>query len=247
MYKRKRPATGSVTSAYKRPRYNNAAFKPPRQAYRGSMAPSATRGYRPNTVERKVNDIPLTTFGINTTGSITPLCIPQLGSDMNNRIGRKIVMKSVYIRGYVAQERAVAGVTGTSLPVLARMIILIDFQPNGAIPSITDILTQADPASQLNLNNRDRFKILVDKNWVLDPYFLSNTSTSSFASACNQIKFCKKYKKLNQEMIFNGASTGAVSDVNSGLLYMVWIGNNVLGVNSDANFIGTTRVRYVDN
>lgn len=217
-----------------------------RRTYSGSMVPLRSGGYRPNRVERKVNDLTTATYQCNTTGSFTLLANPTLGSDFNNRIGRKVLLKSVYVRGRVVTETASAGTEAFVPAQQTRMILFIDMQPNGAAPAVTDLLVEALPSSQLNLNNRDRFKILTDRTYCFDPYYVdSSTATETFASAPNQIYNVKKYKKLNLEMIFNATNGGTIADINSGALYMFWIGSRASGA-TDANAIVSTRVRYAD-
>lgn len=209
-------------------------------AFRGTIVPGKKNE------ELKVFDVAATTVQVNTTGAFTLLAIPVLGSDFNNRIGRKVVLKSVYVRGFVCTEAA-NGVTTTDNGVqMARMILFEDKQPNGAVPVTADLLVGATPVSHLNMNNRDRFRVLADKQFVFDPYHVSNTATQSFASSCNQIKGVKKFKKINIETIFNATNGGSIADINSGALYMFWIGSIAAGTNTDANAVVTTRVRYVD-
>lgn len=222
-------------------------YGPARVQYSGSMVPMRTGGYRPNRVERKVSDITTATYQVNTTGSITLLAVPVLGSDFNQRIGRKILLKSVYIRGFVATEPALAPTAATSAAAQqVRMMIVSDMQPNGSAPAITDILVAATASSQLNLNNRDRFRIITDKTYVLGPYNNVTTATQATQIASGaQIINIKKYKKLNLEMIFNATNGGTIADIASGALFMVWIGSTAASGN-DANAIVSTRVRYAD-
>lgn len=235
--------------------YNNRPYKRPRQSYnfqpktrfvvttaRRPMAPPATRGYRPNTVEKKVQDLDTATYQVNTTGLFTLLSLPQLGSDFNQRIGRKVMHKSFYIKGRIQAENATGSPISVAPSQQCRMVIFCDQQPNGAAPAVTDLLVSATPASQLNLNNRDRFKIYCDKEYVFDPSIVS-AAVSTFN---HTISLVKKYKRINLETIFS-TSTGSIADITSGALYMFWIGSSPAGSGTDANFIGSTRVRYTDN
>lgn len=242
--KRKYNSNSNSNAPYKRPR----TFTPNQRfvvTRRGGMAPPATRGYRPNNVERKVNDIDTATYQANTTGVFTILCLPVVGADFNQRVGRKITIKSVYIKGMIQNEQAVTPTAGANGPQHLRMVIVYDMQPNGAVPATTDLLVSATPASQLNLNNRDRFKVLADKEFVMGPTVYSTTATQSVASFNQQAYFVKKYKKLNLEVVFS-TSGGTIADITSGALYMFWIGSRVSGA-GDGNFVGSTRVRYADN
>lgn len=222
-----------------------SAYIPPRRAYPGSLVPLASRGYRLNKSEKKVADIGTATYNVSTTGVFTLLAVPTLGSDMTNRIGRKIVYKSFYIRGYVLSQPSATNAVASCQASQTRMIIFADLQPNGAAPAVVDLLNTADPTSHLNLNNRDRFKIFCDKTYVFDPYMFSTTATQSYAQASNNIKQIKKFKKINLESIFNGTNGGTIGDITSGALYMFWIGSTANGT-IDGNAILSTRVRYID-
>lgn len=250
--KRKR-YTSAYASAnkYARGRAGSAYARRPR-SLGVAGAPLATRGFRggygsrmpSSRSEKKVSDIGVGSLQVNTTGTVTLLHIPTLGTDYTNRIGRKTLCKSIYVRGRVNLESATNYTGGVLVAAQsARMIVFEDCQPNGAAPGVTDLLVSADPSSQLNLNNRDRFKILKDKVWFMDG--MSTTSTS--ASQGRQGYSFKIYKKLNVETIFNATNGGTIADITSGALFMLWIGSAAAGVNTDTNASLSTRVRFIDN
>lgn len=245
MSSRKRPrsyVTTKFASAKKRRRFIG---KQPRRAYAGSMVPLRTGGYFPNRTEKKVNDVLTATYPVSTTGSFTLLANPSLGTDMNNRVGRKIVLKSFYIRGKIGTQQSVSLAATTSISQLMRMIIFADLQPNGAAPAVTDLLVEAKPASHLNLNNRDRFVVYCDKQWINDPYVSVTTATQSQFGASRQAFTIKKYKKINLEVIFNATNGGTIADINSGALFMFFIGEQAAG-STDGDAVVATRVRYAD-
>lgn len=202
-----------------------------------------TRGFN---VEKKVFDLTPTQFQVNTTGQFNLLCSPQAGPDINERIGRKIQIKSVYIRGLVSSEAGDQDgpVVTTSPGQLARMIVFTDNQPNGAAPAVTDLLQSASALSQLNINGRDRFKIHIDKQWALKPYAYNNTSGFALAALSDAIAY-KKFKVLNEETIFNATVSATITQITSGALYMFFIGTVPTGAN-DATAAFSTRVRYTD-
>lgn len=241
-------AKGSLSRyTYKQSFVPLSARAKPVTSYSPSLVPIASRGYRPNPTEKKVYDIAVTTYQVNTTGSFTLLCIPTTGADMTNRVGRKILQKSVYIRGRVTQEATAAGpqtVANSSQQI--RFILFVDYQPNGAAPAVTDLLNTASPASQLNINNRDRFKVLKDKCYVFDASAYNTTATSQLASWSRTVYNFKCYKKIDIETIFNATNGGTIADINSGALYMFWIGDQAAGSNTDGNALVSTRVRFLD-
>lgn len=221
-------------------RYNNLVVARPSR-----MAPLASRGYQFPIKERKTFDIATTTYQVNTTGSFTLLSVPVPGTDYTNRIGRKITNKSIYIRGRIQLEWSLVVPSGSPAQ-LARMIIFVDQQPNGAVPIVTDLLNNATPEAQLNLNNRDRFRVFCDKQWTFDPVYSSAVATQSFGMMNHTISGLKKYKKLNLETVFNAGTAGTIADINSGALYMFWLGSAAAGTMVDCNAIVSTRVRFDD-
>lgn len=220
-----------------------------RMAKKAANAPLSNRGFGsmgiPQNREKKFFDISTGSKDVNTTGDFTLLHIPILGSDFNNRIGRKTLIKSIYVRGFVALKNAVSLNFIEEAPAqLGRMILFIDNQPNGAAPAVTDLLSEALSTSQLNPNNRDRFKIIKDKEFVFDPLVVSATDATGVQN--RTIHPIKIYKKLNIETIFNSTNAGTIGDINTGAFYMLWIGsfNSVGGGIPEA--VVSTRIRFDD-
>lgn len=229
MSSRKRSAS---TSAYV-PRFKKVLL-PSRLLMLKQASAARRRGItRP---ELKYSDTAISA-AVNTTGSVSLLHVPVLGTDYTNRIGRKTVIKSVFLRGLLSRDNT----TPSALSCQCRMILVLDKQPNGATPSIADILVNATSYAQLNPNNRDRFRVIRDEVWVLGPNGVGGTNT--FASP-NSFSV-ETYVKLSIPVIFNGANGGTAADINSNALYLVWIGNLASG-NSDGQIDMTARVRFND-
>jgi len=200
--------------------------------------------------ERKYSDTAVSAHQVCQSGTWSLLHVPLLGSDYNNRVGRKTVAKSVYIRGKLEIVPAATPKTANVGCGLARMILVVDNQPNGALPAVTDLLVSASAESQLNPNNRDRFTILKDKQFVLDAYAVDLAGAYVGESWNRTIHPIKVYKKLNIETIFNGEDDGSIDTINTGAIYMFWIGD--WGYQADeenwkvmANV--STRVRFDDS
>lgn len=87
----------------------------------------------------------------------------QTGAAFFNRVGSRVEMKNLHIRGPI-QNFATA--TAGSL----RLLVVYDRQPTGSLPVISDILQTRDQTgtattagqSEINLDNRDRFVIVRD-------------------------------------------------------------------------------------
>lgn len=198
--------------------------------------------------EQKAIDIALATYQVNTTGAFTLLngCIQ--GTDFNERIGRKIIPRSVYIRGQMYPELARTSVTAgvqETLAQLGRMILFVDLQPNGAAPAVTDLLNTASSFSQLNLNNRDRFRILVDKAFAFPNAVKAFTALGSTSGTYGSNFKLKIYKKLQMETIYNSGNAGTIADIQSGALYILWLGSEASGT-TDINAMATVRLRFSD-
>lgn len=164
------------------------------------------------------------------------------GSDFTQRIGRRIKMKSLLLRVYLSVDAAIAASTTN----LCRVLVVLDKQWNatttaggavsGAPPvatayNITPVLTNIFINSATNLNNRDRYKILVDKFMTI----------SQSGPAGGQISI---YKKMNIDVTYGGTTfDGGSIQTNALLIYI--ISNQTAGTN-DASFNATSRIRFVD-
>jgi len=149
-------------------------------------------------------------------------------STATGRIGRKVVMKSLYFR-YSAQ---LAPTSTQGSPI--RIIIVYDKQANTQAPGVTDILLADSFTSPNNLSNRDRFVILADE--VTEP--VSTGGTYAVAGVI--------YKKLNLETMFNAGTAGTIGDITSGSVYVLAAQtSNVLVAAPTVIF--RSRIRYTDN
>jgi len=189
------------------------------------------------------------------------LFTPQLGTDATSRIGRKVVVRKLFIRGRMFPRRLQYHVSGDppvaellygySEPQQCRIVILWDMQPNGTVPLYTDVFTDGQPQAQLNLNYRDRFSIVKDKVISFDavtalPGITAQTPILEFNTTISNVKIFKKFKK---EVIFNGSNGGTYADIASGALWMFLVGSGAItNFGEDASiFLWSSRVRYEDS
>ena len=219
------------------------------QAARMSMVPSyvgnLSVGSGLGLTERKVIDINTTSYAIESTGTQLQLlngCVP--GSQNYNRIGRKIFMRSLQIRGDVSLTDTTAG-----KGVVCRMVIVYDKQSNGSAPTWANIMTSqniagttaSDCFAMVNLDNRDRFVIIRDQLYI--PGEIDATAGQSYAIGPGVI-ILNEYIPLKLETLYNGGSAGTIGDITSGSLYAFWIANaaNASGVTAHVAF----RIRFED-
>lgn len=167
------------------------------------------------------------------------------GAELYQRVGRKTYMKSLHIRGYISNII-------TTTQDMGRIIIYYDSQPNAAAPLITDLLQDSNAAagttafSEINLINRQRFKILRDYQVLLPSVtntagVLTNLTIMDPIKESFNIDFFIKLKGL--ETIYNATNGGTVADITSGAIGMVCV---CASNNSDWAFTWTSRLRYYD-
>jgi hypothetical protein len=187
------------------------------------------------------------TIGSNfaVSGSFTALNLMVTGNDFFNRVGRKVYMKKLHIQGIIEN-------IATTVQDYGRMIILWDTQSNAGVPALTDIFQDANAAagtsgfSYLNLNNRERFKILRNQKFYLPA--VTNTAgvlTNGPALSDNEntkvmIDFTVDLKDM--ETIYNGISGGTIADITSGSLILL----TTSAFASGYDFVGKARLRFYD-
>jgi hypothetical protein len=178
----------------------------------------------------------------------------QQGSGIFNRIGTRIEMKSVKIRGLI---RPII----TSVQSSGRMILFYDRQPSsvGTPPTASDLLQDTDQtgtsttigSSEININNRDRFAIIRDSTF----YFPAVTFTAgvvtnppvwptpSGTGAFTYNEYVKLKGLLTQYKSNSNPST--VADIATGSLWLAWTQHGTPTAGS-WEFDGGVRLRYND-
>lgn len=204
--------------------------------------------------EVKTVDVKVTNQVFNTTGSIALLNGIAEGTSFFNRIGRRVAMKSLQISGSIDDN------TATGTPVndseYLRMLVIYDRQNNGGTPALADILQDVDNAgttttdaySGLNMNNSDRFKVLMDNRVFIANDQVStatqnlSVSVANLAAGSGEVSI-KRFIKLNGLEAHFGASTAAVASCQTGAIWMVLVSS--AGSMLQANL--RCRLRYWDN
>lgn len=225
-----------------------------------NLAPLARRGFNPmavaNNKERKYYDTPAQTWSVNTAGTFVLAHIPVRGSDYNNRIGRKTLIRSIYLRGQIVLQpaKSVEEHPDTLRIVRAqvgRLIILLDTQPNGVAATTANLLSANNPFSHLNPDNRDRFRVLKDKLYTFDPWIYKPLAAAAGAqsnmTAFNRTNYAIKiYKKLNIETVFNDSNDQTIAAINTNALYVFFIGSHGADADLELKAELSFRVRFDD-
>lgn len=205
----------------------------------GLLAPPRTGGFyglynKRGRREVKTIDTDTAITAIPLAGALQLLNGVAQGTDYTDRVGRKIILKSLFFRVNFFPSTTVNAPQGT----VVRLLIVYDCQTNAAAPTVTDILQVGTYDAPMNLNNRDRFKVLFDK-------FIMMCATSYTAGALATgdpcPKMLSKYKKMYMEQIFGGTGN-TVGSINTGSIYALLIPSLQNAVQADSYF----RVRFED-
>lgn len=222
---------------YNAPRRANAfASRGPQKRAGASFsrwsAPRSSLKRRPAAREVGYVDLATAAYALDTTGSIALLNTVAQGASINQRIGKKITLKSLQCRGFCANN-------ATSTYNDVAFLIVHDKRPDGNLPAITDILETASASSFNNTQNEGRFRVLkrVDFNLI--------------GSAANQYTECTTMNAdffLDLKSIpttYKAAGTGAIGDIEDGALYIVSVGSGAAGTTAAVASLGF-RLRYWD-
>lgn len=200
-------------------------------------------------------------LAFNSTGSVIPLNLIATGSSIFNRIGRKVELQSVEFQTIIAS----LGVSRASPVDTVRIAIVYDRQANGALPAITDIFQDTEQnatnttgaQSGLNLNNRDRFSVIMDRRFQLPQVtntagVLTNTWPNSFGGAGKPnddgVGLIHEFRRLGGLLThFKADSSPAViGDVSTGTLLLVAFADLAAGTENFQGAEWHTRLRYTD-
>lgn len=218
-----------MSAPFKKPRLVAPPSAVARQAVRvGAWAGRGAQGpeIKFTDVTDLATSIPLSN-DFTTPGATFLLNGLTTGALATNRIGRKVTLKSLYIRATV--QLATTSVRGANI----RMVVFYDKQANGTAPAVTDVLADDSFYSPNNLSNRDRFVVLCDH--VFEPIGTANDYQKSAVV----------FKKLNLETMFNAGTAGTIADITSGSLYIMFAQSGTIGTgNPTASWY--SRVRYTD-
>ena len=172
---------------------------------------------------------------VSSTGTVTLINGVAQGTDFNQRIGRKITMKSIFSKFFLVPNSTLNSVNGN----IVRVMIFYDAQTNAAAPSVSDVLATNAYDASLNLNNRDRFKIILDKYYTIGAAVYSS---GALAAGSPKPAYCKKYRKCSLDVIF-GATGATVGSIQSGGLFMLTI-----AAVTDVTWCDTYhRMRFIDS
>jgi hypothetical protein len=233
--------------------------KPYKKPY-GSV--SAVLTSNPNKGEKKVLDTVYDgpQWFYNEGGGTSGLKIANLmapGSSYFQRVGSKITMVSLQLRGEINLWPPLTQEERDPNPCLGRIIVVYDRQINGVIPNTSNVLelrkadgtATFDAAGGINMDFRDRFLVL----WEQTIYFPAqananitgavNTTTNK---GHNELLVDAFIKLPNLVATFDKGTTPnpAIGDIKTGGLLVLFVTDGKTKTRNCAVF---SRLRYYDN
>lgn len=166
---------------------------------------------------------PDTTINLGSAAVATPLCLfcPTVGAALNQRIGRKVLVRKIKVTGTIniAQQAAQAAADSANK---IRILLVQDMQTNSAQMTGAQLLNDANAAQPTvtinafqNPNNFGRFRVLKDKMFTLSNLNLAGSPTAADviqASLRYAFKFSVNFK-VPLEVHFNATNGGTVADI----------------------------------
>lgn len=244
--KRRRISSKKVRRPYKKPR-----ISAPLVPYGFNGPKTRSVGVELNVLDR--NGAKTIT---NATGELLLLNGIAQGTSVKERIGRRVMIRSINIKLMLSQSSNMNGdvtVDNDYASALSRVILIQDRYANGQLPDITDILSHVQTLAPVNwhtnVDNRQRFKLLWDKTlhpgtWT-GPMF-SNTD-GVYVTAANVAY--KKYKKVNIPTVFNSGTDDQIGSIQHNALYLCVLTSAIGATGNPAEYCRyqySSRIRYTD-
>lgn len=205
--------------------------------------PNVYRGIRPEMktwTNAMTNLHPLTPLGI-----YQPLNMPLPGTGRDQRIGSKIQIKGLSLKGSIEADFT----SNRSDPCLWRIVVVYDKASHGNQPDEHDLfdcpgVLRADmPFMHHNLGSR--FRVIWDHYiWKGPTYVYGSGVTDAKSEGATRAYYTfDKTWKLNLPTHFYDTGVGSVADIEQGGLFLYLFCSQGVVV---SNFDGFSQIRYID-
>ncbi len=190
-------------------------------------------------VEYKFHDLNIDDVDVAAGGTVIADSCNKIaqGTGESQRIGRKCTIKSIYWRYDVKKDNAAS--LGDDAEVV-RVILYLDTQCNGATALSSQIIEDDEHHSFMNLSNKTRFKILMDRVYSLKFNAGAGNGTSNDGSST--IITGKFYKRCTIPLEFD-FTAGLITEIRSNNLGVLLVARD----GSKASFTSKMRLRFSDS
>lgn len=163
-------------------------------------------------------------------GAYTDSCLlpTAQGSGYGQVVGQRYHLKKLRIRGFLAMA-TLSDQLDVSDPAFARVILVMDTQPNGAQAQGEDIIQDVGAAAEnifsfmRTSTQTGRFRILADKFVTLNPSAASTDGSNTTTQGFNGVQFKMTYKPTKPLLvqIANGNATPTVGGTISHNIFLL--------------------------
>lgn len=203
--------------------------------------------------DTKALDVPIASTVLTAAAQYTCLNLIQTGAGFYNRLGNRIILKSLEIKLALEPSNVVnQGYDATWV----RILFVYDRQTNGANPGASDVLQDtlqdgtnvATAYSGINLGNSRRFTVIRDYQ-IECPDFTTDANGFATASVIDQQNFKTKIHDFSTKVkgmvtMYKAASNPAVvGDIATGGLFMMTC---IAGAANSWSIEGKMRLRFDD-
>lgn len=196
------------------------------------------RGFVGSRGDAKFLDTAITTYAVNTTGSITHISPVPQGTTVNTREGKAFRCTSVNIRGSVFADTA-------AIQQIYAGYLVWDYQPNkaaiSAATTIPLIFNAINSTSFPNRENNERF--LIVKKYYGN--LIGNTTTPATGMESEAIDDYVRLPIDANVLCTTADTTGEIGNTIQGALYWVTMGNQAAGT-ADGQFNVGFRLNFTE-
>jgi len=157
------------------------------------------------------------------------------GSTSITREGNQCYWKTIQVKGFIAHSCAQDAVT--VLPSRSDLYIIYDDQPGAAVPTNAEIVTASSTESFINLDYRERFRVLHHSTYLLGGRKYVATTTYGTGP---EIQPVDVYVKCNVRTSFKGTDN-SIGSISKGAIYIFTLNDNSAG--GDNGAVGTLAIR----
>lgn len=178
--------------------------------------------------------------------TLATLVVPVLGSDYNNRVGRKIQILSIKIRGTITVPPQTSQTSGDSA-TKCRLVLVLDKQTNASQLNAEDVFNSGGASDAVNMFQNPsffgRFRILKDKTFKLeDPNLVYDGTQLLQQGLLYNFKMIHKFVKP-MYIHFNSTNGGTVADIIDNSFHLI---GGVQGSVLVPNILYKVRTTYLD-
>lgn len=243
-YKRTRSSVFPSRTAYAAPKRSRLtyAYNPPRRVtvYRQAGQPRAltfvprSLGTPMAVTERKYFDseasITLVVPGASWAGAEADpttkltLCVPVTGNDFNNRVGRKIDVLGIRIKGFITASMQLNQTAADAQPFV-RYILVQDKQTNAGQLNAEDVINSGAGSVALAMFQNPaffgRFKVLKDKTLRLPMPTITYDGTNLEQTGFTVPFKCSYTFKKPVRVNFNATNGGTIADITDNSFHLI--------------------------